>query len=69
MAGPWRALCDYVYVYKKAWTSVDPLVKSLRIDKQDLRRSEAAELLNLKQNTKSRRVLRFIDGVMKDLKS
>lgn len=68
MASPWKALCDYVYVYKKAWTSIDPLVKSLRIDEQELRRARREELLNLKQNTQSRRVHDFIDGVLKDLK-
>jgi predicted transcriptional regulator of viral defense system len=69
MASPWKALCDYVYVYKKEWTSIDPLLKSLRIDEQDLRGGvQREELLSLKENTQSRRIHAFIDGAMKDLK-
>jgi predicted transcriptional regulator of viral defense system len=68
MAGPWKALCDYVYIHKKAWTSVDPLIKSMRIDEQEFQHAEREELLNMRQNTPSRRVHSFIDGVMKDLK-
>jgi hypothetical protein len=68
MASPWRALCDYVYVYKKSWVSIDPLIKSLRIDIESLQQAERQEMLEMKQNTKSRRVHRFVDGVMKDLR-
>ena len=68
MASPWKALCDYVYVHKKVWASVDPLIKSLRIDEQELQHAGREELLSLKQNTQSRLVHDFIDGVMKDLK-
>ncbi|MBU1924980.1 MAG: hypothetical protein KKB82_03540, partial [Candidatus Omnitrophica bacterium] len=31
MASPWKALVDYVYVYKKEWRGIDPIVKSLRV--------------------------------------
>jgi hypothetical protein len=36
MAKPWKAIADYVYVYKKSWKSVSPLIDSLRIDLEDL---------------------------------
>lgn len=68
MARPWKALCDYVYVYKKQWTSIDPLMKSLRIDEQEIQQVHREELLSLKNNVKNRSVHAFIDGAMKDLK-
>lgn len=68
MARPWKALCDYVYIYKKEWTSIDPLIKSLRVDRQEIRQAGSQELLSLRNNIKSKRVYRFINGVMKDLK-
>lgn len=32
MAKPWKAICDYIYCYKKNWKNLSPLIKSLRID-------------------------------------
>ncbi len=34
MASPLRAVMDYVYVYRKNWRGIDPLIKSLRIEEQ-----------------------------------
>lgn len=67
MAHPWKALCDYVYIYKKQWRSIDPLIKSLRIDQQKIQQAKEQELLILRKNIKNRNVHRFIDGVMKGL--
>ncbi len=67
MAKPLKALCDYVYVYKKAWVSVDPLKKSLRIEEDALTGIKSEEFDRLSQNYHSRRVQAFIKGVRKDL--
>ena len=67
MAHPWKALCDYVYIYKKQCTSIDLLIKSLRIDRQEIQKADGQELLSLRNNMKNRNVHRFIDGVMKGL--
>jgi hypothetical protein len=67
MARPWKALCDYVNVHKESWNSLDPLIKSLRIDEKNLGSANRAELMKLKENTRSRRIHRFIKGIMKDL--
>ena len=32
IAKPWKAICDYVYCYKKEWNSLEPLEYDLRID-------------------------------------
>lgn len=67
LASPWRALADTVYLYKKEWRGIKPLVDSLRIEEECLKES-GSELANLHQSFKSRRVRRFLSGVMKDLK-
>ena len=36
MAKPWKAICDYVFCYKKDWRNLDPLLNSLRINHEDL---------------------------------
>ena|SRR5437868_13001303 len=36
MASPWRAIADYVYCYKKNWSSIVPLAESLRIEQEEL---------------------------------
>ena len=36
MAKPWKAICDYIYCYKKNWDNLLPLMKSLRINRDDL---------------------------------
>ncbi len=36
VAKPWKAICDYVFCYKKDWTGLEPLFESLRIDPDEL---------------------------------
>jgi predicted transcriptional regulator of viral defense system len=67
MARPMKALADYVYVYKKSWLSLEPAVKSLRIEKEQLEKVTAKELNLISQNYKNRRVRQFIEAVKKDL--
>jgi predicted transcriptional regulator of viral defense system len=53
MATPFRAIADYVYVYKKNWNTLDPLFESLRIEENDLptlSNKEANELIAYFQN-------------------
>src|SRR3990167_6718524 len=48
MAKPWKAICDYVFCYKKDWYSLKPLLESLRINREDLPalRNELIQLLD-----------------------
>ena len=48
MAKPWKAICDYISCYKKNWDSLEPLLESLRIHREDLPvlRLEEIELLD-----------------------
>ena len=67
LASPWRAMADYVYLYKKEWKGIKPLVNSLRIEEEMLFESDLSELPTLLESFKSRRVKRFISGVIKEL--
>lgn len=68
MASPMKALADYVYAYKKDWVGLEPVVKSLRIEQEDIEDVTAEELNMLITNYGSRRVQKFIKGLKKDLK-
>lgn len=67
VARPFKALVDYVYTRKKNWVGLEPLIESLRIELEDLQEVSLEELDRLKQNYKSRRIKRFIEGVKKEL--
>lgn len=63
IATPWKALCDYVYVYKKKWHNMAPLIESLRIEPENLPDLTSEEKNNLKAYYRSKRIDLFLDGV------
>jgi hypothetical protein len=63
MAKPWKAICDYVFCYKKDWYDVDPLINSLRIDLSDLPYLSDYEVNALDEYYHHTRVTRFLQGV------
>lgn len=67
MANPIKALADYVYVYKKDWTSIRPVIESLRIEREDLEKTTPADMDDLLRNYNSKRIKRFVEGLKKDL--
>lgn len=67
LATPWKAIMDYVYCYKKTWTTVTPLVESLRIELDELPKLNQSELEQLQAFYQSKRVDNFVGGVMKEL--
>jgi hypothetical protein len=67
MARPWKAIADYVFVYKKDWITLDPLRESLRIDAMLLKDSDLVELKEIEAAYASRRVSRFFKGVLREL--
>lgn len=67
MARPWKALADYIYLYKKDWDGIHPLMHSLRIEENELHQTTREELESLQVTFHSRRVGRFLKGVLKDL--
>lgn len=67
MAKPLKALCDYIYVHKKTWSGIKPLVRSLRVDEELVTQLTGEQCDRLCENYRSRKVRAFIKGVKKDL--
>lgn len=67
MATPWKALIDYVYIYKKEWRGIEPIMKSLRVEKENLEKTDFALLNQMEEAYKNSRIKKFIKGVKKDL--
>lgn len=63
LAKPWKAICDYIYCYKKNWKSIKELVENLRLNQENLAslRPEEASLLN--DYYRSARINRFLKGI------
>ena len=68
IASTMKALADYVYAHKRDYVGLEPVVKSLRIEQEELESVTAEELNRLIANYTSRRVQRFIKGLKRDLK-
>jgi hypothetical protein len=66
-AKPLKALADYIYEKKLNWNSLDPLVKSLRIECDDLETLTAKDFDELEGNYKSVNVEEFLKGIRKEL--
>jgi predicted transcriptional regulator of viral defense system len=67
MAKPWKAIGDYIYCYKKEWRNLEPLLKSLRVERENLpslRHEEIEELIDYYQH---RRLTRFFNDIKKEL--
>lgn len=67
MAKPLKALADYVYLYKRDWKNSHPLIHSLRIEEDFLRKLKGEDFEELKAVYSSRRVLNFLKGLKRDL--
>jgi len=67
VAGPLKALADYVYVHALDWRSVTPILASLRVDESELNRLTTASFDRLAAVYGSGRVRRFLNGLRKDL--
>ena len=63
IASPWRALCDYVYAYKRNWISIEPLIESLRIDVDELPLLDEKIASTLSNYYNNKRVDLFLKGV------
>jgi len=68
VARPVKALADYVYVYKKDWSDLKPVIESMRIEEADLQSIHSTEIEEIIDNYSSRRVRKFLKGLKGDLK-
>jgi len=67
IARPLKALLDYIYVYKKDWTGLRPVVESLRVDEGLLRKISRTEIRHYKLNYPQKRIHHFLMGLDKEL--
>ena len=67
MAKPWRAICDYIFCYKKDWTGLEPLEESLRINKENLPRLSEINIELLNDYYRHSRINKFLKGIQKEL--
>ena len=68
IAKPWKAICDYVFCYKKDWKNINPLIDSLRIDRELLPLLSYEEYQLLMEYYHHHRLNLFLKGVFKELK-
>jgi hypothetical protein len=68
IAKPWKAICDYVFCYKKEWRNINPLIESLRINREFLPILSYEEYQVLMEYYHHNRLNRFLKGVFKELK-
>ena len=66
VASPWKALLDYVFAFKKNWTSLDPVEKDLRVDRELLQEFDLDEIKEMSAPYRNKRIDRFIAGLSKD---
>ncbi|OAI47735.1 hypothetical protein AYO45_01400 [Gammaproteobacteria bacterium SCGC AG-212-F23] len=69
LASPLRALSDYVYIKKVDWQSIDYLINSLRIDREQLLKIDISRIDEIKKIYRSRRVLNFLDKLKQELEN
>ena len=63
MAKPWKAICDYIFCYKKEWNGFEPLEKSLRIAREDLPLLRDEDIVLLNEYYHHSRIERFLTGI------
>jgi len=64
MAKPWRAICDYVFCYKKDWQGINVLMESLRINRESLPPLTQEDAKLLDEYYHHRRLSRFLKSVL-----
>ncbi|MGK5091468.1 hypothetical protein WDW89_05545 [Deltaproteobacteria bacterium TL4] len=67
MATPAKAILDYVQVYKKDWTTIEPLIKSLRVDEEDLSQIPFDDFSELLPFYKNQCIHRLVHSLQKEL--
>lgn len=63
VAKPWKAICDFIFCYKKNWRSLEPLANDLRINIEMLPILSSEEMALLEAYYHHSRVSRFLLGI------
>jgi hypothetical protein len=67
VATPLKALADYVVVRRCMWTTMEPLVESLRIEPELIAGIDPAACDTLMANYRSCRVRNFLSGLRREV--
>ena len=67
IASALKALADYVYLHKLDWGTMEPVLKSLRVEEEQLMELTTEDFEALDDNYTSRRVRRFLAGLKKEI--
>jgi hypothetical protein len=67
LAGPLKAMADLVYLNGWNWNSAKPIVESLRVEEESLGELKGEDFEEIAECYGSRRVLRFLKGLRRDL--
>jgi len=67
IASALKALADYVYLHRLDWVSKEPILKSLRVEEEQLLELTTEDFVALQGTYPSRRVHRFLAGLKKEL--
>ena len=67
MASALKALCDYIYIHRLNWKSIQPVVSSLRVDEMNLHNLTAEDIEEQLDNYTSARIIHFLTGIKKDI--
>lgn len=67
MAKPWKAICDYVFCYRKNWNSLQPLIESLRVNHEELPLLRNEEIQLFEDYYHNKRLSIFLHGIHRDL--
>ena len=68
IARPLKALSDYVYAYRKDWSSSEPAIESLRIEPEDLSELSSKEIEEVMHSYRNKRVIRFLSALREEYK-
>ncbi|MDA3950010.1 MAG: type IV toxin-antitoxin system AbiEi family antitoxin domain-containing protein [Spirochaeta sp.] len=63
IARPIKALADYIYAYRKEWSTPEPALRSLRIDPEDIASIPMEDMEETMASYRSKRVDRFLSAL------
>ncbi|MDR0720953.1 MAG: hypothetical protein LBF78_15085, partial [Treponema sp.] len=66
-AKPLKALADYIYVLKYNWSSLEPVIESLRIERERIETLTSNDFDELQGNYYNANVENFLKGIRKEL--
>jgi hypothetical protein len=68
IAEPWKALADYIYVYKREWPSIQDLYLDMRIERETLLESNILNLERLAKSYSNKKVRSVLRSFLRELK-